>query len=201
MPSSSTEICNRAIMLCGVGEEIASLDERSPEALACNSVYEKTVREMQREFDWNFNRKIQTLSLVEEDPNDGIEYDYSYGLPSDCVAPRNIVSGAKPETPQSRIPYEIGSDGTQTLLYTDQEDAVLRYSASITDEALFPDDFCEALSHRIAYKIAPRLIEDPSKMADKIDALLAKSVSLAKAACRSERKLVVQDDSEFTRGR
>lgn len=200
MPSS-TDICNRAIMLCGVGEEIASLDERSPEALACRAVYDQTVREMQREFDWNFNRKVQALSLVEEEPNDGIEWDYSYGQPAGCLAPRAIVSGAMPETPQSAIPFDVGTDGTRTLIYTNQEDAILRFSASITDEALFPDDFAEALSHRIGTKIAPRLTEDPSKLGNLVAQLYQQSVILARAACRTERKMPIQDDSEFTRGR
>lgn len=199
--SAATDICNRAIMLCGVGEEIASIDERSPEALACKAVYDITVREMQREFDFNFTRKVATLSLVEEEPNDGVEWDYSYGLPSDCEAPRSIVSGAVPETPQSRIPFDLGTDGTRALLYTNQEDAQLRYSARITDEALFPPDFSEALAHRLGYKIAPRLVEDPSKLSAKIEELMAKSITLSRVACRTERKLPIQDDSEFTRGR
>ncbi len=182
--SAQTDLCNAAVMLCGVGVEIASIDERSPEAEACKQFYDTTLERLAVKLKLPELTKRVALALVEEDPCD--EFEFSYGVPSDCVAPLKIVSGDIPETSDTHIPFKrVNKDGFD-VLWTNEDDAQLEYIFRPDNEAQFPPLFAEAFEYALAVRIAPRMVEDPSKLAPLVKYLEEQARQSARAASMNQ---------------
>lgn len=167
MSYTSLQVSNMALSHIGAGE-ITALSDTSATADAINAFLEITREQTLKDFPWPFATYTADatvtspggFALVEEDPND--EWGFSYRYPTDCVEIRRIWSGLRMDEPGSRVPYRIGYDGTTTtatgrLIFTDMEDAVIEYTALVTDMTIYPPDFVMAWSYRLAWHIAPRL--------------------------------------------
>jgi len=97
---SDTALCNLAISHLGSSSEIANVEtERSKEAAACRRFLSDTKREAFRDLKPPFATVIETLSLVEEDPNS--EWSFSYRYPTDCSFFLRILSGTRNDSRQS----------------------------------------------------------------------------------------------------
>ncbi len=198
--SSQIAIYNLALSHIGIGTEVASITERSQEALALNRFYVTTRDAVIRAFLWPFATKIVTLGLVEADPND--EWGYSYRYPSDCLFFRRVLSGIRNDTRQSRVPCKIASDSSGQLVYTDSESAQAEYTARITDAGLYPADFELALSLRLASQVAPRLTGgDPFKLGERSLALYNFHIATAEASATSENQDDEQPEAQMIRDR
>lgn len=194
-----TDICNRAIMLCGVGDEIASLDERSPEAEACTAAYDPSLHELYREYKWSHATKRVSLALLSSTTTAfSDEYFYAYQYPSDCELAKRITNDIVLDEAESFIPFKRMYSTTYSteIIATNQDEAELEYIFFNDNEATFPWDFAEALAHRIAYKILPRLAEDPDKL--KLGMFfLAQSKKIGRASAANEHKPAIPINSEF----
>lgn len=101
---------------------------------------------------------INLLSVLAPDASD----DYSTGL-----APYGGVTGVTCNsigvyTPQ---PYTCESDATgASVIYTNQENAVLRYTALLTDPTKFSPLFTEALAWLLASKLAGPILKGDTGM-------------------------------------
>jgi hypothetical protein len=194
---TKTEICNLALSHAGSGYEIADVTtEKSNEARACRRFYEICKDSMLRQFVWPFATKFETLTLIEEDPND--EWAYSYDYPSDALFLRRILSGSRVDTRDTRIPYKIVADDSNLVLYTDAEDPVIEYTKRIDDASRFPSDFVMALSLRLAYYIAPRLTGvDIVKVRTELAKIFKDEMSNASFAGGAEQAPDLSAESEF----
>lgn len=200
--NSITEICNLAISMLGVGEEIADYDdEDSEEARACRRFYEMARDNVLRDFPWSFANKIGIgLAEVEEDPNNNWAYSYRY--PSDCIAFRKILSGTRNDTRQSRISFELGADDDGRLIFTDMDEAEGEYTFKNENVAQYPYDFVEALACRLAYLIAPRIAggNSANKKAEMLQ-LYMMAISKAQKTTANEQQPDVEPESEYIRAR
>ena len=151
--SSAVDICNMALSHVQISTQISSLTENSQEARACNQFYDIARRETLRGYKWPFARVFNSLQLVEREPTD--EWQYSYRYPVDCLNLIRIRSYTRNDNRQSRVSFDIVSDDTGRLLYTDKEDAEVEYIRDI--KTGFTDDFTLALSYKVGYYIAPRV--------------------------------------------
>ena len=202
MASSETEIANMALGHLGVDQFIDDLElENTKYARACRKFFLAASRKAQRDGYWGFNRKIQALGLVEEQPND--EWAYSYQYPSDCLNFGRILSGARQDTRDSREPYRFAvSDQNTRLIWTDKEDAVGEWAVFIQTIEIFPDDYAIALSYLLAHYIAPSVTSgDPFKLKKDVMDLYMYEISKSKAAAKNEEQPDVEPDSEFIRAR
>jgi len=199
--SSKTEICNLALSHVGVGKEIGNVDtESSASASACRRFYDSSRNETFRDFNWSFATRYITLGLVEETPN--TEWLYSYRYPSDCFRIRKILSSVRNDTRQTRIPYMIASDSVGKLIYTDQDDAVIRQTTVIVDVALYTQDYIMMLSLLLASYIAPRVTGgDPFGLGKRAFELYVMSKTKAEATNFNEQQDEETVDSEFIRSR
>jgi len=155
MATSETEICNMALAQLGVSITINSLTERSKEAKACNQFYATARDKVLRDFPWPFARRIVDLALVSSTLD---EWSFAYRYPADCVFARRIINGvSRRRTRDTDIPFELASDASGQLIYTDREDATLEYTALITDVSRFSADFVTFLQFLIAGLIGPRV--------------------------------------------
>jgi hypothetical protein len=201
MATSKTEICNLALSHLGQDKEIADLDtENSSAARSCRRFYEEVRKKTLRDYDWPFATRISALSLKEEEPND--EWGYSYYYPADCLNARKILSGVRNDTETTKMPYEISHEDDGTVIFTDKEEAELKYTKDIEDVSRFPSDFVLALSYHLAYFIAPRLTAgDDRKLGVQAFQLYQQSIAEAQANATNEVNGDVRPESEFITGR
>lgn len=201
MATSSTEICNFALLHLGQSKRIANLTtEQSKEAGIFRTFYE-TVRDLVlRDYNWPFATKIADLGLVEENPND--EWAYSYRYPSDALMIRRILSGVRNDARNTKVAYKIGKDAQGLLIFCDLEEAQLEYTEMVSDVSYFPDDFAMALSYRLAYYAAPAITNgDPFQMQGRMMQMYNGEISKATANSFNEEQPDELPDSEFIRFR
>lgn len=199
--ASTTEICNFALSHLGVGKSISNLEtERSEEANVCRLFFETARDATLRDFAWPFATKIDTLALIEEDPN--YDYGFSYQVPSDSLKIHRILSGNRNDTRQSRIHYRIAFGSSGSIVLTDAEDAVIEYTSRVTDVSRFTPDFTLALSFRLAAYIASRVTGgDPFKNGDKALRAYEMELNKAKLSAINEEQDEEVPESEFIRDR
>jgi hypothetical protein len=144
MASSEVSICNLALGKLGAGTIIA-LDEESTEARVCRLHYAQTRDEVLRHHRWNFAIKPETLVRDVEVPIFG--WAFAYVLPTDClrVLEMNAWDMSKREGT-----WEVEG----RWLVTNAETADIRYIQRVTDCNKFDSLFVEALTTKLAAKIA-----------------------------------------------
>ncbi len=159
--ASEVDICNLALAHLGDRATIASIDppEGSTQAEHCARFYpiaRDTLLEMHA---WRFATRRATLadiSLVAEVPSG---WTYAYALPSGCL---RVISVLPPEAQSDDetqdFEAEVGSNG-QGAIYTDQEDAVARYIARVTDTTKFSPLFVDALAWLLASHLAGPILK------------------------------------------
>lgn len=195
--AQDVDVCNLALTFIGSGAEIASLDEKSAEARACNRVYATARDETLGSFPWPFARKQFALGLVSKkgDANHPTtEYCYAYRYPADCLQVRKILSGYRIDARQTRISYDLMSDDAGTLIVTDQANAVIEYTSTLgQNPGRWTADFQKAMAYYVAHLIAARLTKgDPFKIAAQCYQLYQRALAGARACAANE----VQPDED-----
>ena len=142
MAASKVEIANLALLRLGQ-RSIQSLTEQSNEATWANKLYDRTRRTVLRSFPWRFAAKIETLALVDVEITG---YLYAYALPTDCLAPIEVISSYTGTTAQFE---RSGSE-----IWTDEANAQLRYIRDVQDPNEFDDGFIDAFAYRLAAELA-----------------------------------------------
>ena len=162
--ASEVEICNLALSHLGDTATVASLEppEGSAQAEHCARFFPIARDALLETHNWNFaTRRVQLALLSSE----STAWDFAYAFPADAMTIMDIfppdfsddTSTAGLLVPQ---PYcvELASDGAR-VIYSDQEDAIARYSAFVTDTSRFPPLFVMALSYSLAALLAGPLIK------------------------------------------
>lgn len=145
-------ICNMALARIGVSSFISNLNEASNEARVLNLFYEQMRDFALRDNDWNFARRRVVLANAGTPPTN---WAFKYTYPSDCIYARKILmAGMRNPRNDQRIPFEIASEGSQRVIYTDQAQAELVYTARITDPTLYDPMFESALAFLLAAEVA-----------------------------------------------
>lgn len=170
--ASEVDICNLALGYLGDSATVSSLHpaEGSAQADHCRKFYPMARDELLEMHAWGFSTKRATLALL---GSSWPEWQYCYAAPNDAV---NFLAVLPPDatddystgnsvgnvsyTPQS-YSVEAGDDGS-TVVYTNQVDAVLRYTAMVTDPTQFSPLFTGALAWLLASKLAGPLLKGES---------------------------------------
>ncbi len=157
MPSM-VAICNQALGHIN-RNAIASLDERTQEAIICNRLYNSLREVVLGDFPWGFATKYAELAQL-----DGSVYgnwSYCYAVPTDCLVIRRIHNPAG-EYPQIEYSTAVSADLTKKTILTNQPGAVLVYTANVVDPNVFDSAFSDALTWRLTADIALPLKADPA---------------------------------------
>ncbi len=211
--SSAEDICNLALSHVGSSAEIQDLlQERSPEAEVCRRFYEIDRDRVFRDFMWPFASQLAPLALVQENPN--ILWRYSYRYPSDCLVIDRIISrscwplpngqyaGNHRDSIQSMVKLDMGQDSQGQLIFTNEKDAILKYTIRILDPTKYPADFTMAFSYLLAADIGPRISKgDSLKLSDRALANYGSMLSVARAMSANEIKMDAPLEAETIRAR
>jgi hypothetical protein len=120
---------------------------------------------------------LKYLAILDPQTSD----DYSVGVQMSGVGPYSApVVGLGVYTPQ---PFEVETDGNgNTVILTNQANAVLRYTQGITDTTKFSPLFVTTLSHYLASMVAGPLLKGEAGRAVAKEQLTIMEGFLAKAA-------------------
>ncbi len=180
--ASDVDMCNNALAILGDAATIVSISppSGSPQAVHCARFYPMARDALLEMHTWGFATKRQTLPLLSETPPSA--WTYAYQAPSDVLNYLAVLdpnasddySSSFPQagslnqsasyasmvgvyTPQ-QFAVELDPNGVQ-VVYTNQQYAVLKYSARVTDTTQFDPLFSEALIWLLASKLAGPLIK------------------------------------------
>lgn len=207
--TGAVAICNLALSNIGESAKITSIDppDGSAQATHCARFYPIARDSLLEMKQWSFaNRRVALVSV----DHDLEEWDYAYALPSDVLSvtsvqglenaddyayrygtPLDTYPGAVvgKYTPQ---PYAIEQDADgNRVLYTDVENAVIRYTAKITDTAHFPSLFKMALSWHLAGMLAGPIIKGDQGAAEakRCQMMMAQFLGRAETSDANQRKI------------
>lgn len=197
--NTSTQVCNLALLRIGNTEFIDALNEATTQAAVCSQIYEHAREVALTRFPWVWATKRATLAVVDGETRSG--WLYVYAVPSDCLRPLEIWSGARAPARDQRIPFwvERGASASRVIL-CDVEDAELSYLVNVEDVAEFPALFADALSWLVAADLALAL---PGKSGLASGALSAYEAALARARASdlAQRQEDMVPDAEAIRVR
>lgn len=141
---SASEICRQAVMRLGTSDSLSQTGGQP--ALFAHSFYDHALEELLSELPWAFAKKQVSITANATAPSQG--YARRYALPTDFIQLQRVN---QIDTTENFGQWEIVGG----FLHTDLgSPVILDYTANITDVALFPAPFVEALIARIAAKIA-----------------------------------------------
>jgi len=194
--STEVDICNLALAHLGDTATVASIDppEGSAQAEHCARFYPIARDTLLEMHPWGFaTRRVQLAMLGES----WSEWTYAYAVPNDAVNIIAIVTSdatddyseailTNPNIPAggAYVPQpfscEIQDDGTQVIL-TDQENAVLRYTALVSDTGTFSPLFVSTLSWHLASLLAGPILKGETGAAEAKRCLQMMNVYLSQA--------------------
>ena len=169
--ANAVQIVNFALARLGA-DRILSLDDTDSEnARLSNIHYEQTVREVLRAHPWNCCKTRATLGQLTETPS--FEYNYYYQLPSDFLRAL-YVNDVNAE--DNRDKWKIERD----RLLSDDKSIQLVYIYHEEDAEQYDDLLVEALSVKLASKLAAPITGDPRSGTSFLDEF--ESVTMRRAA-------------------
>lgn len=157
--ASVVHICNLALAHLGQNPNVSSIDppEGSIHAEKCAMFY-PIARDMLLELnDWTFAIQRQALAALSGAEIPG--WEYAYATPSNCLKPLKILTEDQDESLDDLAPIDFIYEGA--TLYTNQEDAVLKFVAKVTDTTKWSPLFVNALSWLLASYLAGPVTKDP----------------------------------------
>ena len=177
--ATEVDICNLALAHLGDDATIASLNppEGSAQAEKAARFYPIARNTLLEVHTWNFAAKRGNLALT---ANTLDQWDYAYVAPADMMTPVAVISPTAQNDYATRMssgdtpggitsnysptivagqytPQQFAVEGT--LIYTNQENAMLRYQAAVTDASAFSPLFVITLSWHLASMLAGPVIK------------------------------------------
>lgn len=221
--SSVISICNLALSHLGDSATVSSIDppEGSAQAEHCARFYPIARDSLIQMHHWNFACRRIALALV---TNPYTQWTYAYALPSECLAVLEVISPDASDDYSTHVqpsdspfyppvvaageyvpqPYTIESDSLGNMvLYTNQENALLRYQARVADPEKFDPLFVLALSWHLASMIAGPLLKGDQGAAEGKRCIQMMTAYLAQARMSdsSQRNIRPEHIVPWTSGR
>lgn len=154
--AAEVDVCNQALGNVGDGGVVTAIDppDGSTEAAQCARFYPLARDGLLEAREWAFATRRVPLVALAESPVDA--WDFAYGVPGDCLKVRGVYLPDDPtETPQDYV-LEATVDGL--VIYTDAEDAMVRYVVRVVDPRRWPATFRTALGWQLAGMLAGALL-------------------------------------------
>lgn len=170
MAASDTSICNLALQLLG-DARIGSLTEGTSVARAFVDCYEQKRDALLSAYNWKFAIKRATLAPSGVEPD--FDYDYAFPLPSDCLRP--LLPKDRTELDWSIEQHE----NVPAILTNDGATLEVRYISRVTNPAIYPPTFIDALAASLAEHLCERITQSNQKKADAA-AAYKKAIAMAR---------------------
>jgi hypothetical protein len=196
MPTS-TDVANKALRRLYI-PSIDSIDDvDNDESIQCKAEYDDVRQQYLREAAPGFARKEAALALVSGETS--VEYTYVYGYPADCLKSRRIYNPAGLDA--DPIVYETGQNtaGNSKLVFTDQEDATLIYTADVTNLNMFSTDGISSMALLLAHRVA--ILKRNESLAGTILNEYILQLSVAKKNDKRDQKVNLRKNTRYSDAR
>ncbi len=221
--ATEVDICNLALAHLGDDATIASINppEGSAQAEKAARFYPIARNNLLEMHTWSFASKRGNLALT---TNSLDQWDYAYVAPADMMTAVAIISPSSQNDYATRMsagdtpgnltanfaptivagqytPQQFALEGD--LIYTNQENAMLRYQAYITDSSLFSPLFVTTLSWHLASMLAGPIIKGDQGMAEakRSTQMMQGYLTQAKQSDNLQRDITVEHIVPWTSGR
>lgn len=188
--ASKIDICNLALARLGEDATLASIDppEGSAHADHCAQFYPIARNSLLELFDWSFATTRARLAALEID---SWEWAYAYARPSNCLRAISVLPETASMTSPSQPFVQGVADDTQ-VIFTNLEDATLRYTIRVTDTTRFSPLFVEALSILLASHLAGPILKGSAGQAESKAQQQAFFVFMGRAAVSDANQQSIQ---------
>lgn len=200
--ASEVDISNLALSRLGDSAIVASISppDGSAQADHCARFYPIARDSMLEMHAWGFATKRCVLALVD---NPWTQWRYCYAVPNDAIKLLGVYqANASNDYSDGRYtPQEFASEVDtlgRPVIYTNCENAHLRYTAAITDSAKFSALFVDALGWLLASHLAGTILKGDAGMSAARNCLAAFAQVMGKAAvsdANQQRNTMVQSTS------
>ena len=221
--ATEVDICNLALAHLGDDATIATLSppEGSAQAEKAARFYPIARNTLLQMHTWNFAAKRGNLALT---TNTLDQWDYAYVAPADMMSPISIISPTAQNDYATRMsagdtpggitsnyaptivagqytPQQFAIEGT--YIYTNQENAMLRYQAFITDPSTFSPLFVITLSWHLASMLAGPIIRGDQGIAEakRSTEMMQGYLASAKQSDNLQRDITIEHIVPWTSGR
>lgn len=147
--ASEVDICNTALSHIGQDANVTSIDppDSTAEADHCSRWYPIARDALLESHAWNFaTRRIQLAEVT----NDLVSWRFAYAWPDDCLRPLCVLlPQATDDTKGQDFVVETNEDGDK-IIYSNTEDAVLKFIIRVTDTTKFSPLVVMAVSRLLA---------------------------------------------------
>ena len=171
--ASKVDIWNLALSHIGHRAVIADPDEATAEANHCRRFYPFALKVALERFAWSFATRRVALAEV-TNPVD--HWMFAYALPSQCIAARAVLPPeSTDDSKEQDFTIESAEDGSP-ILYTNVEDAVLKYTTLVEDTNRFTSMFAMTVSYDLASMLCGPIPKDPKLKKAMFDAAMQYTV-------------------------
>lgn len=157
--ASEVDICNLALSHLGDEATVASIApaEDSAQAEHCQRFYPIARNTVLEAHPWSFAKKRLNLVALTDDPPASWAYIYQY--PTSCLTPLKLLgTGGTDDDDTEDYVIEVQDDGNK-VIYTNIEDAVLVYTALISDTTKYTQLFVNAVARLLASFLAGPIVK------------------------------------------
>ena len=221
--ATEVDICNLALAHLGDDATIASLNppEGSAQAEKAARFYPIARNTLLEMHTWNFASRRGALALT---TNTLEQWDYAYAAPADMMNPVAVISPTVQNDYATRMsagdtPGGITSNYAPTivagqyspqqfavegdLIYTNQENAMLKYQAFITDPSVFSPLFVITLSWHLSSMLAGPVIKGDQGAAEakRCTQMMVNYLASAKQSDNLHRDISIEHIVPWTSGR
>lgn len=165
--SSIVQIYNLALNACGERSNISLPTENSRRAEVCNLWYEPVLEQVLSAAPWPEATKIlYAAETAEKADSDWLEteprpgYQYAYTLPTDCLRPQYLADFTK---------FQISILGDVKVLNTNTFQAILVYTANITNISLWSAELRMAIVYALSAHVCMAISGKPTRTKMLID--------------------------------
>lgn len=166
--ASEVDIVNMAIARLGSAQRVSSIDPPDGSALAASaSTFYPMVRDSMLEMkEWPFAVTRAALSQL-ADITIPPPYTHAYAMPSAAIVPISIRHADAPDNSKPNLlSWEMSNDGSTRIVFTDTEEAVMRYKIGATDPSKFTPLFVDALAWGLSIQLAGTVMGGDLKRTD-----------------------------------
>lgn len=187
MPASvnnPADVVNLALSRIGYAGRVGNLYDGSAAAKEALDIYAQTRDDTLRDGDWPFASRSAAAVLLKSAPVGGYippnswapanhppqPWKYEYTYPDDCLEVRAVKPSAMfvPNFQPAYHPFAIANDSAYTparrVIVSNVADALLIYTAQVTNPATWPPDFTEAFAAALGQRLSPGLMKSLDMM-------------------------------------
>lgn len=157
--SGRLDICNMALGFIGT-RTIASIDERTPEAVQCGLYWDAARRAALRDYPYRFAQRRAYLAARAVPETYASQWRCCYGVPDGCLKIHAVHTGT--DGAPLPAPWTLVGEEEGMVLLTNVGGAMADMTVDVKDVSAWDELFVMAMARRLAVLVAVPLLKNNS---------------------------------------